>query len=316
MTAAEDGRPMRIGAVVLNYRTAPLTVRCVRALQAGRKAPDFVVVVDNGSEDGSEALLRSELHEVVVLQTGQNLGFAGGCNVGIEEALRRGAESLLLVNSDAILEGDCLGELERVLEREKRYGIVAPVLLDGSEPPRIESVGISYSPRTARVRNLESGRLVESLTLSEVMPVDAVSGCVTLVRSEVFKRVGGFHEEFFFYFEDVDFCLRARDAGALTACAGKAFARHEGAKSIGRSSARRIYFATRNQFLLARRRGRGGVLSPLLSACGVAAWNLAYVLWSSEAPLASGLAAFARGTLDHLRRKYGGGSPKTKPGKP
>src|SRR5262249_16874835 len=118
------------------------------------------------------------------------------------------------------------------------------------------------------------------------------------------EKVGRLDDAYFFFFEDVDFCLRARAAGFEVRCAPGARVYHEGGRSIGPRSARRIYFATRNHLRL------GMVLQPnvllrTMTAGSIVALNSAYVLTSPDAPLVSGLGAVVRGAWHHLLGRYG-----------
>ena len=131
--------------------------------------------------------------------------------------------------------------------------------------------------------------------------VDAVSGCVMLIRREVFERVELLDEAYFFSFEDIEFCLRAGEAGFQTGCGQDAVAYHDGGRTIGRRSSRRIYFATRNHLRLA---ARSGPRSPLRTGM-VVGLNAAYLLLSPEAPLVRGTSALIRGAWHHFTGRYG-----------
>ncbi|HZS36040.1 MAG TPA: glycosyltransferase family 2 protein [Polyangia bacterium] len=297
----------RLAAVVLNFRTASDTIACVRSLEASARPIDRLIVVDNGSGDGSEERLRAELPRAEVLQTGANLGFSGGCNLGVRRALDGGASLVVLVNSDILLPPDCLGALEAALDAHPRAGIAGPAIVGRDDPRRIETRGISFSGWSGRVWNHEFGRRNDAAR-GGVRVVDGVSGALMLIRREVLERVGELENEYFFSFEDLDFCLRARAAGFETICVDGAIAHHEGGRSIGARSARRIYFATRNHLLLARR--AAPALPPplgLVRQGWVAALNLAYVLTRSPTPVGEGLVAFGQGLWHHLRRRYGDG---------
>jgi GT2 family glycosyltransferase len=150
------------------------------------------------------------------------------------------------------------------------------------------------------------GARVETLTPFERRDVDGVNGCAMLIAREVFERIGLFTEEYFFGFEDLDFCLRARQAGLRTACVGGAVVLHEGSASIGRASPRRLYFATRNHLLLARR--SGPPRSPAgrwLQTTSILGLNLMSVLLTSDVPRLQGLSAFVRGARDHFAGRHG-----------
>jgi hypothetical protein len=293
----------RLAAVVLNYRTAPASLLAARALRGSSRTIDDLIVVDNGSGDGSEQELRRALPETRVLQTGRNLGFAGGCNAGIRAALESGAALVALINSDVMLPPDALGRLEDALADRPSLGVVGPLILSRAHASRVASSGMVYSPVTGRMRHPDADRELAALSLPPVLDVDGVSGCVLLVRREVFERIGLFTEDYFFSFEDLDFCLRARAAGFSSACVTGALAYHEGGGTIGRRSAARVYFATRNHLALAGRVGGGGW--PAARTIAVLGLNLAHVLTARQAPRLRGLAAFWRGARDHFAGRYG-----------
>jgi GT2 family glycosyltransferase/glycosyltransferase involved in cell wall biosynthesis len=292
----------KIAAVVLNYRTAEQTWLAVRSLQTSRTRPFEVLIVDNASGDGSADRLQRSLERVRVIESPTNAGYAGGCNIGIRAALAGGAEYILLLNSDAVLAPDAIGHLAAAMGAHPELGIAAPVLLSREEPDHVSSAGISFSRRTGRMRHRAAGRRVAALEPGRQI-VDAVSGCVMLIRRAVFERAGHLDEAYFFSFEDIDFCLRARDAGFQTVCVQEALAYHEGGRSIGRRSARRVYFATRNHLRLAAQTGRRRSRS--LRAGMVVGLNAAYVLVSPEAPLIRGASALVRGAWHHFTGRYG-----------
>jgi len=303
MAEVPAAAPPSLHAVVLNYRTADQTWLAVRSLETS-SAPIRTLIVDNGSNDGSVDRLASALPAATVIPTGRNLGFSGGCNVGIRAALEEGARFVLLVNSDAVLAPNAAERLLAAAEANPRAGIISPVLLSREEPDRIASAGIRFSAKTGRMRNIAVGQPLSLLPPGAAHEVDAVSGCVMLVRREVFERAGLLDEAFFFYFEDIEFCLRARRAGFDTLCVPEALAYHEGGRSIGRTSPDRVYFATRNHLRMGRM-ADGGRATTWLRGGLIVGLNAGYVLLSGETPRIRGLGALARGVWHHLGGRYG-----------
>lgn len=295
-------------AIVLNYRTPEEAIAAVRSLQRSQVVPSTIVVVDNASNDGSVEQIRRDLTGIVLVETPSNGGFATGCNVGIREALRLGAQRVLLLNSDAVIAPDALGLMEECLDRQPSAGIVGPLLLTQTEPPVVESLGISYDRVSGRMRHPGFGVSADSVVAADERTVDAVSGSAMLVRREVFERVGYFFDDFFFGFEDLDLCLRARAAGLASVVQPAAVVRHAGAATIGRHSASRVYYATRNHLLLAKRCSPGTpAVGRWLRAGAILALNLAHVLSSSGVPRGAGVAAVIQGWRDHRAGRYGSG---------
>lgn len=301
---AADGRRPRLAAVVLNYRTPEQTLMTVGSLRASRRRVDQLIVVDNGPEDGAGHAPR--LPGVTLLETTENLGFSGGCNVGVRHALERGADLVMLVNSDVWVPPDCVGRLEDAMTAASALGVVGPILLSRSDPERVASLGISYSESSGRMRHEGYGRCFASLTSAETGVVAGVSGCVMLVRRQVFEEIGLLDEDYFFTFEDLDFCLRARRAGFASAIVAGAVAYHEGSGSLEFGSPSRVYFASRNHLLLASRAApHGNRAMRLVRAACVVGLNVAHVLVSSPTPVRRGLPALIRGVRDHLLGRYG-----------
>ena len=300
-TSAAPAR--HVGAVVLNYRTPDQTALATRSIAAStaRATP---LVVDNGSADGSVERLTSMLPGARIIANDRNLGFSAGCNVGIRAALEDGADLVLLVNSDAVLAPSALETLLAVAAANPRAGILAPVLLSREEPDRIASAGIRFSAKTGRMRHTGAGQPFASLPNAGPHRVDAVSGCVMLIRRELFARCGMLDPDFFFYFEDVELCARARKAGFDVLCVPAAIAYHEGGRSIGRSSPDRIYFAVRNH-LRAARMVDGDHPAAWLRGGLIVGLNAGYVLLSGHTPRLAGFAALARGVWHHLQGRYG-----------
>lgn len=295
---------LAIAAVVLNHRTADDTILAVRSLKASDTGV-HIIVVDNGSADDSLARLR-QIPGVDVIELRHNLGFSAGCNAGIERALAAGAGAVLLINSDVIVPPDAIGALSAVLAQDRSVGIVGPVVRQRSSPDVIESAGIRYDLTTGRMRLIEHRVSTTALPPFAVRAVDAVSGCAMLVRREVFEAVGRLEADYYFGFEDLDFCLRARQRGFNTACCGSAFVLHEGHRSIGRQSARRTYYATRNHLLLAARhpldRTRWQRRVRLMR---VLALNLAYAIKGEDVPRLHGVYNALAGAMDFMRGRAG-----------
>jgi N-acetylglucosaminyl-diphospho-decaprenol L-rhamnosyltransferase len=279
----------RISGIIVNYRTADATVQAVRSLQRSSRALQDIIVVDNGSGDDSLAHLAGALPDVVLLTRDRNGGFAAGANIGIRAALAREADGVLLLNSDATLAAEALGHLERQLDR--------------AHPEIVESAGLLFSPSTGRVRLRCHGQRLDAVPRPPALTVPAVPASLMLIRRAVLDRIGLISEDYFFGFEDLDFCLRASAAGVVVIVAGAAIAHHEGHASIGRRSPRLHRLAARNHLLLLDRMAPLGGWRFMIRASRVLAMNLAQALTQSEVPRLRGAAAVLLGAADYVRRR-------------
>ncbi len=309
MPNMRDTSAPAIGSVILNWNSGAFAAEAARSvLQAGGPSRS-VLIVDNGSIDNSADFLEAKLPECEILRAGRNLGFAEGCNEGIRLFLSRGAEFVLLLNADAWIAPDAL---ERLLDAmaapapgAARIAAAGARVLFAGAPDRIESVGAWLSPSTGRIYHRGHGKT--GLDMPGILFPDAVSGCAMLLRAEALRDVGGFDPALFCYFEDVDWCLRARERGWGVATAAQARVWHWGsASSGGRISPARLYYSTRNQlrvwetrFPLERRAAlwarRGAIL---------ALWT-AVALASSGMPTSAALREIRSGWRDFLAGRYG-----------
>ena len=202
---------MNLTAVVLNWRNAELAERSVRALIGDGVPAEHVVVVDNGSGDGSAESLAAALPDSVVLPLARNVGFARANNEG---AARLPGDAYLFVNSDAFVHDR--GSVARLLERAETAALVVPRLLNEDLTLQANVV-----PRTTvaveLVRASGASRLVPSPRWSthwdhaSARPVDAAIGAVVLVRADAWADLDGFDERRFMYAEDLDLFWRARE---------------------------------------------------------------------------------------------------------
>jgi hypothetical protein len=210
---------------------------------------------------------------------------------------------VLILNSDAVLAGDTIDLLDLALAGD--VAIAGPLVVVKGPSGRIESAGVNYAALTGRMCHRLHGISRSNAVVPDLAEVDGVSGCAVLVRREVFETVGLLAEEFFYGFEDIEFCLRARSAGFRSVCIGRAVVEHQGAASIGQSSPRRLYFAVRNHLLLATRVGPQAWPIRVARAANIVGLNVAHALVRSGTPIAPGLAAIGRGVRDHLKGRYG-----------
>jgi len=246
-----------LAAVILTLNEYIYTADAVRSLLAGQKKPDLIFVIDNGSTPENAGLLRQALAEfpsVKLVRNEVNLGFAKGSNMGIKMALAEGAQFVLLFNNDATVAEDCVSSMYSVMECDPRIGITGPRIFFFDDPQRVWHSGGYFNRLKAGVVVPEKNRLIDQLPREGVQEVSFLTGCILLIRREVFDKVGLLDEDYFFYTEDLDYSLRVRRGGfkVVFVLGARAWHRVSPYKQ-DEMSAFRLYHRTRNHVLCLRK---------------------------------------------------------------
>jgi GT2 family glycosyltransferase len=246
-----------IAVVIVNWNGRSLLDSCLGSILAQAPPPQLIFLVDNGSTDGSAEHVRSAWPTVTVLETGANLGFAGGNNVGIRAALAAGADAVLLLNNDAQLLPGALQSLLSSLERGgPRIAAAAPKILYRRAPDVIWAAGGRFDWwRGVVVDRGLNERDAGQYDRAEEVP--AATACCLLVRSRAFREIGLLDEAYFMYFEDADFSARLGRSGLMIAYQPQARVLHDVFGSSGgaphRPSRLALYYSTRNRSLFIAR---------------------------------------------------------------
>lgn len=242
--------------LVLNWNNYMRTEECLLSLRGMEYANKRTLVIDNGSSDGSADRLERAHPELEVMRTGSNLGFAGGNNRGIVHALAQGAEYVLLVNNDTVLDPLALTWLVRAAEEEPSAAFVGAKIYYYDKPDVIWLLYTYFNWLRGHPRHPQQG-VPDGGQFEDRRTVDYVTGTVMLARSAVVRQIGLMSEDFFLYFEDVEWCLRARRAGYTCVVEPRARAwHHVSATARGpgdRPSTYRQYYFPRSNLMLMRR---------------------------------------------------------------
>ncbi len=243
-------RPL-IYIIVLNYNGCKDTLECLESL--GRVSYDNfrVTVVDNCSTDGSEALIRAGHPEHDFIQTGKNLGYAGGNNLGIRRALEQKADYVCILNNDTTVEPGFLEPLVAQMELDPATGIAGPKVCDYYDRNTIQATGSRANLFLGKFYQLNGGKNRDDV--QGVFEVDYVAGACLLIRSDLIKKIGLIPEEYFLFFEETEWCLKARRAGQKVVCVCESLIYHKGSKSTEKVGGIQEYYMTRNQIIFEKR---------------------------------------------------------------
>jgi GT2 family glycosyltransferase len=232
----------RVATIIVTYNSARHIERCLLGLRkASHSAILHTVVVDNASTDETLQIIRRVAGDVEVVTNGVNVGYAEGNNQAIEMLARYGFNYYLILNPDVVVPPGLLHKLLRVMEIDERIGIVSPNVFQGRLDKGHSEIEGMWSLWGVPVRRRPHG--------AHIWFVDRLPGSCMLIRSSVFEKVGLLDESFFLYWEEIDLCLRARQAGFRLAVCPDAEVLHQPGEPSGAKSERahRIYYMWRNQ---------------------------------------------------------------------
>ena len=248
----QEYRGVRVAVVVVTWNRRELLRSCLQSLTRQQLNQPFeVVVVDNGSSDGSAEMVQQEFagqaaFRLKLIRNLENRGFCAANNQGFAAS---DSELVALLNNDAEAEPDWLGALAGAFDQNREVGMAASKILVYEDPRRIDKVGHLIYP-DGQNRGRGTGE-VDAGQYDRVEEVLWPDGCAAMYRREMLDQIGGFDEDFFAYADDAELGLRARIAGWSCLYIPQAVVRHHRGATLGVRSSRRLQLIERNRVLLA-----------------------------------------------------------------
>jgi GT2 family glycosyltransferase len=291
---------VKLGIVVLNWNGLDDTRALLRTLERCRVPEGWsasVMVVDNGSSDGSARSIAAEFPQVDLLALPENLRFAGGNNRGIQRALAAGADAVMLLNNDTEADPALLERLLLALEQHPEAGAAAPLIYFAAPSRSIWYAGGRCTPALG----LAAHRGLRTLDRGQYRSVERtgyLTGCCLIARRAVWEKVGLLDERYFIYAEDADWCLRARRLGFALLFVPTARLWHKVSASAGAQSRWKIYQRLRANLTLFARNARG--LARLTWAPAFVAQQLALAGWLALSGHAEAALAVPRALWDGM----------------
>lgn len=257
-----------VSIIIVHFNDQKTTFNCLNSLTKLKKPVGFkfnVIIVDNGSQKLLKLPARFSLEKFILIRSDANLGFTGGNNMGIHQAIESfNSQFIWLVNNDTTFDSHCLSQLLEAAELHPEWGMISPKIYfsPGKEFHKqdyaVQARGkvlwfaggvIDWSHLTAFHKGVDE---VDRGQFDEQIATDFCTGCSVFIRREVLEKIGFLDKRYFLYFEDVDWSLRAIKAGYKLAFWPKAIMWHDNAGSSGGSGSHlQVYYQERNRSLLA-----------------------------------------------------------------
>jgi hypothetical protein len=247
-----EGPPLVI-AIVLNWNNLPDTLECVESLRRSDYGNVRVWVVDNDSRQNPASVLGQDHPGVRVIRNSHNLGYGAGNNVGLRQAIREGAQYVVLVNNDVVMGHDTIRRLVAAMQANGKIAMATPRVFYYDRPEEVYWDGGTVDWETGHTphdsRNLPAD--------SHIVKSEWLDGCVLMVRVSAIPAIGMLDERYFLYFEDTEWSIRASRAGWINAVVFEAHAWHKVSRSTGgiaNPAVRFYYLRNRYLFMSAHRR--------------------------------------------------------------
>lgn len=246
-----DKQPL-VFIILLNYNGYKDTIECIESLEKIIYKNYKIIVVDNASTDESEKILKCKFPKHIFIQTGKNLGFAGGNNIGIKYAIDNGAEYVLLLNNDTVVKIDFLEYLIKAHIEGDNVGISIGKIYYHSEPNKIWYAGGYISKFRGNAYHIGIDE-IDVGKYDKTKYIDFATGCTQLISVKAIKDVGFMEEDYFLYYEDTDYCCKFSRNGYKIVYEPKSIIWHKVSSSTGIKSELTEYYVTRNRLIYIHR---------------------------------------------------------------
>lgn len=240
-------RPL-VAIVVLSFNNYLDTCECVESLN-NIDYPNYkIFIVDNCSTDGSPQRLKDRFPDHCFICNDRNSGFAGGNNIGIKLALGIEADFVWIINNDTVVKRDALEKMVARANLDPSIGIVASKIFYYCKPDMIHFAGGKIQKWKGSSRHIGMGEIDDG-RFNAAKEMDFATGASMLARADMIKEVGLMREDYFLYFEDTDWCLRAKEAGWKIVFEPEAHIWHKVNATTGNENPKIRYYVSRNRLI-------------------------------------------------------------------
>jgi GT2 family glycosyltransferase len=244
-----------ISFITVDYNGLNDTIELIESIHnIVHSVPYEIIVVDNASRNDDAEEIRKRFPDIVVLRSLKNLGFAGGNNLGLKYAT---GEYLFFINNDTYIEEDHFDELIQLFEKYSDIGGISPKIRYSVEPHNIQYAGFTpMSKITLRNSTIGYGE-IDNGQYDKAYPTSFLHGAAMLIKREVIENVGIMSEDYFLYYEEMDWCCRIKDSGYELWYNPIQTIFHKESQSTGKFSSLHLFYLTRNRLLYAYRNSKG-----------------------------------------------------------
>ena len=214
----------KIAIIIVNWKQYQLTKLCLYSLQKIKYDNYQIILIDNESNPKELKKIKNQFDKIITFPNQKNLGFTGANNVGIEYAIKNDFEYVMLINNDTEVEKNFINPLIELLEKNQNFGAAQPLILNYYNRNKVWSAGGFLNKFFGYTYVIKSPEGIKK-------NIDWITGCCFFLRTDVIKKIGLLDENFFAYYEDVDWSIRIKNAGYDLAFVKSSVVYHHGSKS-------------------------------------------------------------------------------------
>lgn len=248
MSQLQNAHP-KVSIIILNWNGKRDTLSCLESLEKLTYPHFETIVIDNGSTDDSVSVIRQRYPHLQLIETGKNLGFAEGNNVGIRRALEQGADFFFLLNNDTIVAPDILERFIEVFQTQPSAGILGAKIYLYDQRDILDHLGGRWDRKTGTFTLIGNRQKEDGKRWQNPEEIDYVCGAGFMIRRPVIEKIGYLESRFFLIWEESDFCFRARKVGFKTFTCPQAKLWHKVSASFVGGKPHSTYFWWRNRLL-------------------------------------------------------------------
>lgn len=246
----------KVSVIVVNYNCSALIDDLLDSIFQIKEIDWEIIVVDNASPNDQIDWLKGKYPTIMLIKSPSNKGFAAGNNLGIAAAT---GDYLLFLNPDTVVTANFIFPLLTCLKQDKKIGLVSPKIKYYDQPDRIQYAGCRPMHRiTLQAKPIGKNQLDDG-QYDGINNTAYGHGAAMMIRREIIEKVGLLNEQYFLYYEELDWCQRIKKAGYQIQYVGTAVVWHKESVATGKNSPLKTYYLTRNRLLFARLHIRGGL---------------------------------------------------------
>lgn len=248
----------RVAIIIVTYNSEHFIIKCLHSIQKNNYKYKKIIIIDNNSSDKTIAVIKKEFPQVTIIENDNNLGFAAANNIAVRFISKKfNPKYIMLLNPDTCIKSDFIKSAVTALEKNRKIGILGSIITYSNQPKKIWFAGgivnkiFGYTRHLLMNKNVIEDKLNHRISLKHT---DFVTGAGMVIRNEIFAKIGYLSEDYFMYFEDVEFCQRALRAGYDCVFINHPYICHDVSASTGKIGTNdltkfKAYYFARNPFL-------------------------------------------------------------------